>query len=195
MSRDKEEKGKWQAIQQAASKVFSEKGYHRATIDEIARRANIGKGTVYEYFASKEELFHEVIRSGVEYYMRSLRVHLVKKGTVYERLERLYKHHVQMIATQNEIKEILSNEFGKIPDQLKKWMGQKHEELIDQLQAVIEKGIESGEVRPVHPRIAAHMVLNGVKVLHWYAANPVETMESVMQEELRIIWAGLSPPT
>ena len=47
-------------ILEAAALVFSEKGYHQARVEEIAVQAGIGKGTVYEYFASKLELFQEM---------------------------------------------------------------------------------------------------------------------------------------
>ena len=42
---------------EAAAKVFSERGFKRTTIAEVARRADVGKGTIYEYFDSKESLF------------------------------------------------------------------------------------------------------------------------------------------
>lgn len=43
-------------ILRAAENVFAQKGYQRATISEIARRANVAEGTVYEYFRNKEDL-------------------------------------------------------------------------------------------------------------------------------------------
>ncbi len=42
---------------EAAAKVFSERGFKRTTMAEVARRADVGKGTIYEYFDSKESLF------------------------------------------------------------------------------------------------------------------------------------------
>lgn len=47
-------------IVEAAAYVFSQKGYSGAVIADIASQANIGKGTVYEYFTSKEDLFFAV---------------------------------------------------------------------------------------------------------------------------------------
>jgi AcrR family transcriptional regulator len=47
------------AIIHAALQVFRQKGISRATIAEIAETADIGKGTVYEYFSSKDELIHQ----------------------------------------------------------------------------------------------------------------------------------------
>jgi len=46
----------------AAANVFGEKGFGGATLDEIAERAEFGKGTLYNYFASKEELYEATVR-------------------------------------------------------------------------------------------------------------------------------------
>ena len=47
----------------AASSVFAEKGYASTRVADIAKRAGVGKGTVYEYFSSKEELLFAVFES------------------------------------------------------------------------------------------------------------------------------------
>lgn len=46
-------------ILKAAQNVFSLKGFHDARIDDIAKEACVGKGTVYQYFSSKQEVFDE----------------------------------------------------------------------------------------------------------------------------------------
>ncbi|HAA03744.1 MAG TPA: hypothetical protein DCZ69_13860 [Syntrophobacteraceae bacterium] len=53
-------------ILEAALDIFSDKGYHVATVDEIAEHAGLGKGTVYRYFANKEALFNELVRIRLE---------------------------------------------------------------------------------------------------------------------------------
>ncbi|MCD4651056.1 MAG: TetR/AcrR family transcriptional regulator [Candidatus Cloacimonetes bacterium] len=52
----REKKKKINAIISAAEKIFFEKGFHRATIEEIAALAGMAKGTIYNYFSSKSEL-------------------------------------------------------------------------------------------------------------------------------------------
>ncbi|MHC1728783.1 MAG: TetR/AcrR family transcriptional regulator [Syntrophobacteraceae bacterium] len=49
-------------ILDAALEVFSQKGFHTATTDEIAERAGVGKGTLYRYFETKEKLFADLVR-------------------------------------------------------------------------------------------------------------------------------------
>ncbi len=49
-------------VLEAAFEVFTEKGFHMTTVDEIAERAGVGKGTLYRYFSNKEGLFNELVR-------------------------------------------------------------------------------------------------------------------------------------
>ena len=53
-------------ILEAALEVFSNKGFHQATTDEIAEKAGVGKGTLYRYFETKEKLFAQLVRLRTE---------------------------------------------------------------------------------------------------------------------------------
>ena len=54
------------ALLQAAAEVFSERGFAAASVDEIAARAGYSKGAVYWHFASKDDLFFELLRTRVD---------------------------------------------------------------------------------------------------------------------------------
>jgi len=57
----KKDPAKPEAIIRAAIHVFARDGLEKGKIADIAKEANIGKGTVYEYFSSKEEIFHAIV--------------------------------------------------------------------------------------------------------------------------------------
>lgn len=57
----KKDPQKEERILAAAMKVFAEKGLEKGTISEIAKYADIGKGTVYQYFDSKDDIFRALI--------------------------------------------------------------------------------------------------------------------------------------
>ncbi len=62
LSRKEREKiSRQKDILNAAQELFLRKGYHETTLEEIARQADFGKGTIYNYFDSKEELFRSII--------------------------------------------------------------------------------------------------------------------------------------
>src|SRR5690348_13556083 len=52
-------------ILEAALKVFAEKGFAAARMDDIARRAGVTKGTIYLYFENKEAVFKQLVREAV----------------------------------------------------------------------------------------------------------------------------------
>lgn len=53
------------AILLSAVKVFAKTGFEKATVDEIAEKAKVAKGTVYYYFKSKEEVFNAILGEGI----------------------------------------------------------------------------------------------------------------------------------
>ena len=53
-------------IAQAAKEVFAERGYQRATLEEIAQRAGMSKATIYLYYKNKDDLFLQVVEERVK---------------------------------------------------------------------------------------------------------------------------------
>jgi len=66
MKRQRSLDDKRKKIYQAALKVFSEDGFHQATMNKIASLSGVAKGTVYEYFKSKEELLDQLLEERYE---------------------------------------------------------------------------------------------------------------------------------
>jgi len=78
-----------EAILDAARDVFEKEGFFNATMAQIAARAEFGVGTLYQFFPSKQILYAEVIRSGLDAFMLSLTNLLTRKRTWQEKL-RIY---------------------------------------------------------------------------------------------------------
>jgi len=87
---------KRQQILAAALGVFAEKGFHNAKIEEIAQAAQVGKGTVYEYFQSKKELFQETLKEGVTSFDNSLDAELALEPTTKGKLRVLIGKSIQL---------------------------------------------------------------------------------------------------
>ena len=64
---------KRERILNAAEALFAEKGFSAATVEEVAKRAGIGKSTVYEYFGSKDEIFRQTLKAGLESYLDAMK--------------------------------------------------------------------------------------------------------------------------
>ncbi|MEN8193161.1 MAG: TetR/AcrR family transcriptional regulator [Bacteroidota bacterium] len=71
-------------ITKAALKLFSQKGYKATTLDEIAEESEFGKGTIYNYFTSKEDIYREIIFSTLELHKKLIYTIDQEKDNLYD---------------------------------------------------------------------------------------------------------------
>jgi AcrR family transcriptional regulator len=64
--REREKRERRRSILQAARETFFENGFHHATVDSVAERAEVSKGTVYLYFESKEAILAHLLLEGLD---------------------------------------------------------------------------------------------------------------------------------
>ena len=77
-------KEKRDQILKAAEELFASRRYDEITMDEIAQLAQVGKGTLYRYFSSKEALLYAILQTGHEDLVASIRAAAMKKGSFQE---------------------------------------------------------------------------------------------------------------
>ena len=85
-----------QRILRVAAREFARLGFDQANINLIAEQAGIGKGTIYLYFENKRELFLAMLRFIAQVQLVSIRGALATKGTLQQRLERLFRAFVRL---------------------------------------------------------------------------------------------------
>ena len=146
-------KEKRNQIIKAAAIVFARKGFAGTTMNEIAVQAMIGKGTIYEYFNSKEALFFAVFEWYTSEFASKTMVSVSSLGgSVAERLKTM---NAALMKSWEEIKDIytLSMEFwsasasSSIRENLKKTLQQSYQEFRRIVASLIDEGIAQGEFR------------------------------------------------
>jgi len=75
-----------EALLAAAEEVFARKGYHGASLDDIAHTAGVSKALIYEHFASKRELHASLVTAHVAEIFRRLEANAEVGGSAEERL-------------------------------------------------------------------------------------------------------------
>ena len=184
--------GKRELILEAALKQFAEVGYNKATMQSIAKRAGVGKGTTYEYFPSKEALFMEVISSRLNEILNMFKAQIQSPGPVREKIERLYAKYAELYDTETDLKKILSNDLGHIPKQYHDYFKKKHIELIEAIATVIHKGIEDGEIGRVDSNLAATVITASMSTLAVYAETSSDDVSATIPAILDILFHGLA---
>lgn len=94
-------------ILQAATEVFAEQGFAAVTVAEIADHAGIGKGTVYEYFSSKDELLFAVFEWINERIFERISEELDAGGTTLQRFQRLLDLGAEITRDQVDMQAVV----------------------------------------------------------------------------------------
>lgn len=94
-------KDKRARILDAAEKAFADKGFAAATISDIARRAKVAEGTIYEYFTNKQDLLMSIPKDRFQGHIEKLGELFVVKSTP-RKLRRFIRHHFLLYLTQPE---------------------------------------------------------------------------------------------
>jgi TetR/AcrR family transcriptional regulator, repressor of fatR-cypB operon len=84
--KERERRLRQQEILKAARELFVTKGFRDTTLDEIAHHAEFGKGTLYNYFASKEDIFFGIVEQATNDYLSVARDCMAAPGSLKERL-------------------------------------------------------------------------------------------------------------
>ena len=96
-------------ILEAARQVFGDHGFYQTKIQDIADEAGIGKGTVYEYFESKQDLFCRMVRHSLSLYTQRVRAGM-SGGDCLSRLRGYININKQVVANSGALMDLfLSN--------------------------------------------------------------------------------------
>lgn len=126
-------------IMKAALKIFSEKGFYDAKIVDIAKEAGIGKGTVYEYFRSKEELYKKIIKYSINEYKNNLENIIKENESIENTLISICRFHGYFIEeNKNMALALMSNTINLSTDMIL-WIAQKKLEISKLIQELLEK--------------------------------------------------------
>jgi TetR/AcrR family fatty acid metabolism transcriptional regulator len=150
------------AILDAAAEVFSKKDFHEVLTDEIASEAGVGKGTIYRYFRTKDDLYFATLLRGIEQLAKSFPVPVSRECTPRARLERIASDVLRQFWNRRPFYMLLHRD-EKLLQHREKELRQKRAELERTVQETIESAVASGDFRMVDARVAANLFLGMIR--------------------------------
>jgi AcrR family transcriptional regulator len=194
--RQKEKEDRKEAILAAAREVFFEEGIRRATVDQIAARAEVAKGTVYLYFETKETILAHLLLEGLDALGGRLEA-AYAEGMALSAEERLRRLAVAYLAfyhdEQDYFRLMMAFDRGHFQEAVNAELygAIVHRSLrgLRWLVRAIEQGMHAGEFSAADPKQAAGMywaALNGVLVL---VSHPLR--RELLEQEVERLYQGV----
>jgi AcrR family transcriptional regulator len=194
--RRKEKENRKNSILKAARKLFFDRGFKSVTVDLIAAKAEVSKGSIYLYFDSKEEIYTQILISANIERHKDIEDFAKKEGTASELLIAFAKNYVDFFLDNNELFRILmtfmlNSENMNLTEEQNTQLIHTTNENIRVLSKILQKGVDSGEFRSDvdirREQYAVWGMMNGIISLYIYTGAPekrTERIHSIIRESL-----------
>ncbi|MFB6812669.1 TetR/AcrR family transcriptional regulator [Streptomyces sp. NPDC056387] len=175
-----------QKLYEAAVTLIAEQGFSATTVDEIAERAGVAKGTVYYNFASKNELFEELLRHGVGLLTASLREAAEETegrgGSRVEALDEMIRAGLVFIDRYPAFTQLYVAELWRTNRTWQSTLMVVRREAVAVVETVLREGVERGELSAeidVQLTAAAMVGMVLVAALDWQSFQSERSLDDV----------------
>jgi AcrR family transcriptional regulator len=159
-----------QRLLETAARHFAREGLERANVDAISLDAGFAKGTLYNYFRSKEHLFAEVLAEACR---RAIQIYSggERHGSTRERLASLAAADVEILRREEGFHRVLIREAMSFREETYPLITEHLAPFLIKVQQILEEGATAGEVRNDLPRDRLALMFVGILTLlyvhHW----------------------------
>jgi len=145
--RDSENERHHFAILRAAMDVFSEKGYYAAKLEDITAHAGLSKGSIYNHFENKKDLFFSVIEWGEYQLFHQIAETRKRCNNARDIIENTLRAYFRFFQKRESFFRVLIQEKYVFHDEIKETFMKIQNENLKSLESDIKKGIKDGLIR------------------------------------------------
>src|SRR2546429_955072 len=133
-------------LTRAAARLFAEKGYHGASVGDLAEALGVQKGSLYAHIESKVDLLWEVAREGAEAFHAALDA-VPDEGPVVERIRAALRAHLGVVAAQLDVATVFIREWRYLEGERRDEFLAERRRYEERFRALFREGRELGGLR------------------------------------------------
>ena len=141
-----------QAILDAATKLFIEKGFKATSTTEIAKEAGCNQALVHYYFRTKDRLFNAIFEKKMKFFVMNLLQISDENISFREKLAKKIETHFDVVSEEPRFPLFFFTELASNPDRramLKESLGTFPQLIVGQFQQELKEEIDKGTIRPI----------------------------------------------
>lgn len=180
-------------ILKVSKNLFSRFGLVKTTVDEIAKLARIGKGTVYHYFKSKEDIFAEVIQKESNILQEEILQVLKSEHTPQGKLAAFIKTRFRHLKKMTNYYSALTDDYLQHYSFIEKARREYLEIEVQTVKDLLNEGVEKGVFEIKDTKLAAESIIFLLKGLEypWTAEKDKPDIEHYTDQFLNILFKGI----
>ncbi len=170
-----------------AVRIFKQRGYHATSVQDIADAVGLQKGSLYHYISGKEELLFKIFERSTGALTQRLQEIIASDGSPTEKLENAIQAHITALCEHLDTYTVYLAERRTLAGRTQTKVRAEARHHAQLLEAIIQEGITSGDLRPVDTKMTAHAILGMCNWLYqWYSPKG-----RLMPQEIARIFADL----
>lgn len=190
-------------ILDAALELFLAQGFHRTTVEQIARAAQLSKGAIYLYFPSKPDLLVALVRRGVGDMAEQAAAQLrAFEGDPRVALRGLFGRLAQRASQDAQfakVPRLILHEVPSSPALAEIYRAEVIDKVLPALISLLDRGMQAGVIRRLDPEMAARSVVGPILahllLAEIFGLQPAGGLgwQALLDTQLAILEAGLFP--
>jgi len=159
-----------QMIIDSAIKIFHQKGYRSATLDDVAEDLGVTKPALYHYVSSKENLLSQIYIQALETFFGYIYEIPGMALSPAEKMKLFIRRHLKTVVIENlAMFSVFFSEEGQLPDPDFQRIREEKRRFTHVVEQIIEEGIAEGSFHRLNPKLMAYAVIGMCNWLYrWY---------------------------
>ncbi len=186
-----------ESIIQAAIEIFSKKGFQAATISEIAQRAGVAEGSIYQYFKNKEDLFFSIPVEKTKEFRTQLELHLAGILGTFNKIRKFVWYFLYFFNVNAEYGRMLMLDMRVSKSFVRTDTYNFLKKSVSHILEIIEEGQREGVIRKdIDIYILRHLVLGVLEhiVTRWLLKDEKYDLLAHYQEVSQLIIDAMKNP-
>jgi AcrR family transcriptional regulator len=184
----------WEAILDAAARVFHRAGYSSANLDDIASEVGLNRSSIYYYVASKSELLYELGQRTISASLPGLLAIAERDLEPTEMVRALIRQHMELLQTTYPRLFVFLNERRPhIEADLNRLIDEAGETRVALMASAIEAGVSAGDFRAdlVARRTARYIIGMCAETRFWWKPDGAQTLDQIGDEIADLVLSGM----
>lgn len=156
-------------ILRIATRLFSQRGYARTTLEDVAAEIGFTKPAIYHWFDSKDQILFEIHRAIVAPALEEVRGIRASGGSPTDQLRRILRAHIDRVLLNADANTVFARESAQLSAERAVEIGELDREYEREVRAVYAAGVAAGEFADIDPVVAIGTLLSACSwVSQWY---------------------------
>ena len=179
-------------ILKAAALIFEEKGYHAASMQDIAEAVDLKKGSLYHHVSSKQEILLALLDEALVLILERLQTVFTRTLSPSEKLRQALRAYLSFLTENRSLSSVLLLEYRSLEPEFKDLHIPRRDQVEQILRKIIEAGVSQGDFLAPNPGLTVKALLGVLNwTITWYREDGPLTAEQIADQFTDLFIQGL----